>query len=848
MARFSGSSTRLIPRIALLLVLLLLAAASAHEAQALTRPPDGPGTVPLAQVLNPDGTLNLPAGVGGSYDARGWALASGANEAPRFVPSISGDEKWIAGFGPAGVNNWIYAVVSDGAGNIYVGGDFTAAGTTPANRVAKWNGTTWSALGYGLNAKVRALAWDSAHNLLYAGGLFQFACANAECGLLAPLVNNIAKWDGAHWLALSNGVNGEVDALALGNTLYVGGVFTGYCNDGNCGAPMPANHIAQWNGTNWGALLAIANGVDNTVYALAWDSDNSRLYVGGDFTMAGLVTVNHVARWDAGGWSALGHGLDDGVLALAWSGTGKVLYVGGSFTNTCSGNICPVGSPGLKVNRIARYWPEMGDWGFMGGSGVTDAVRALGIDASGNVYAGGWFTGYCDNATCAHPLPANHVAKWTIGIPGSWAAVGSGFDDNVVALLISGGQVYAGGWFDYTGNTPAGGIAKLGASAWSPLNTGNGIGGEVWALAADAKGNVYAGGMFHTAGAAIARNVARWNGASWSALDYGLRADVWSLVVDKNGNLYAGGGFSSICQNLDCTSTTPANHIAKWDGSHWSAVGLGVNLTVAALAFDKDGLLYAGGSFANLCANGDCSSPGAEVNHIAKWDGAQWTGVGFGFDGDVNALATTEGGVLYAGGAFTHYCGAAGCGAPVATSHIARWNGHNWFGMGNGLSDDVNALAWDGINHLLYAGGAFLKLCGNAECNIVLNIPFSRVAKWDGAAWDALGNGVNGAVKTLALSDQGVLYAGGDFTSCGDLTCTIGTQQGRHIAQWSGTSWSPLGSGTGPFGASVRALAWRFGATYVGGSFGTAGGDKASASFAQYGERRMPIYAPLLVR
>lgn len=70
----------------------------------------------------------------------------------------------------------------------------------------------------------------------------------------------------------------------------------------------------------------------------------------------------------------------------------------------------------------------------------------------------------------------------------------------------------------------------------------------------------------------------------------------------------------------------------------------------------------------------------------------------------------------------------------------------------------------------------------------------------------------------------------------------------REAAMGSGSYWSPLGSGIGPFAARVSALAWRFGALYVGGSFGTAGGDKASASFAQYGERCIPNYVPLVFR
>jgi hypothetical protein len=50
--------------------------------------------------------------------------------------------------------------------------------------IAKWNGTTWSALGTGMNGTVSALAFDSSGNL-YAGG--EFATAG---GLVRPFLAN----------------------------------------------------------------------------------------------------------------------------------------------------------------------------------------------------------------------------------------------------------------------------------------------------------------------------------------------------------------------------------------------------------------------------------------------------------------------------------------------------------------------------------------------------------------------------------------------------------------------------------------------------------------------------------
>ena len=58
----------------------------------------------------------------------------------------------------------------------------------------------------------------------------------------------------------------------------------------------------------------------------------------------------------------------------------------------------------------------------------------------------------------------------------------------------------------------------------------------------------------------------------------------------------------------------PANRIAKWDGTTWSALGSGMDGSVAAFAAFGDGggpALYAGGSFQSVPDSGD--------SFLAKW-------------------------------------------------------------------------------------------------------------------------------------------------------------------------------------------------------------------------------------
>ena len=57
-----------------------------------------------------------------------------------------------AGFGDggrlAGTSVGVYALAVSGT-NLYAGGDFTTAGGSAATNIAKWDGSSWSALGSG---------------------------------------------------------------------------------------------------------------------------------------------------------------------------------------------------------------------------------------------------------------------------------------------------------------------------------------------------------------------------------------------------------------------------------------------------------------------------------------------------------------------------------------------------------------------------------------------------------------------------------------------------------------------------------------------------------------------------
>ena len=75
-----------------------------------------------------------------------------------------------------------------------------------------------------------------------------------------------------------------------------------------------------------------------------------------------------------------------------------------------------------------------------------------------------------------------------------------------------------------------------------------------------------------------------------------------------------------------------------------------------------------------------------------------------------------------------------------------------------------------------------------AEDNCTQGCPGSvatRVARWDGSAWQALGAGIQGAQVSCLASYGGKLYVGGSFTTAG-----IGAAE--NLAVWDGGVWTAI--------------------------------------------------------
>jgi hypothetical protein len=207
--------------------------------------------------------------------------------------------------------------------DLYAGGRFTNADGNAANHVAKWNGSSWSTLGSGMNNTVNALAVSGSN--LYAGGSF------TNAGGIAA--NRIARWDGTAWNALGSGVSSTVLALAVaGSDLYAGGSFL-------AAGGSNSYFIAKWNGNAWSTLGSGMNGPGPILIVNALAVTGNDLYAGGLFTTAGGKVSAFAAKaiLNPGSWQSIQYGVPNPQTStLTFEGIPTNLYVAQFATNLVS--------------------------------------------------------------------------------------------------------------------------------------------------------------------------------------------------------------------------------------------------------------------------------------------------------------------------------------------------------------------------------------------------------------------------------------------------------------------------------------------------------------------------------
>ena len=618
---------------------------------------------------------------------------------------------------------------------LYVGGNFTTVenGHTQVNYIVRWRipSNTWEGLEngigsgvFGTDGPVYALTSDPQY--IFVGGLFDTVASGTIT------VYNIARWDklNIQWVPPpgTNGVSGPVYSLWYeGSILYVGGSYQ-YTNwDGSLG--VIANNISYYDpgpvawltlstgGTGTPGVLDSSGQWDNaTVYAMAYNVSNNKLYLGGDFRnidAGGLQPADYIVIFD--------------LTSSTWDYTTLI---------------------------------------------VTNIVRALDLYNS-SLYLGGLFTA---NASISEKLAQYdfNTSAWNADIRG----VGTGnvyavkFDTTNNIIITGGTNVTYGvevhGLWATGSNVPINNVATFNPDplflSWNPLAQTRdpyGVNGIVYATTTDTAGNIYVGGSFSSAGGITANNIAVYKTDNkWYALidsrtklngtNNTVRALIWSA-----DNLWVGGQFTAISEGV-----ITANNIAKYDTANDQWIPIidtnninGVSGPVYALQLDTSGNVYAGGAF--VSAGGTVG-----VNNVALYDVINniWSalddGSGAGVDNVVYAFAynglNTPNPYLFLGGAFTNA-------GTTSVGYVARWetNASVWDNLSGGVGEQVNALAYSTTTDYLYIGGFFTS-------------PYSYLTYYDLTGvynQMVVNNDLDGPVNALTYnSSTGLVYIGGYFT------------------------------------------------------------------------------------
>jgi hypothetical protein len=501
------------------------------------------------------------------------------------------------------------------------------------------------------------------------------------------------------------------------------------------GMPYPVGNdgVRRWNGTAWSAPLG--GGMQPALVRALTALPNGDVVAGGSFGAAGGVVAEAVARWNGTAWSAMGTGLNGGVEALCTLPNGDVL-AGGEFWPTGS-------SPAVAVRRWnGTAWSDLGS----GANALRGRAQAIAVLPNGDVIAGG--------ALQIGAGPSVPVARWD---GTTWQGVGSGLVGPVKALVVMpNGDLLAGGWLSGLGSQPFG-VARWDGIAWTPL------GGVVdtRALLVLSNGDLAAGGS-NAQFVGEGRYLARWNGSTWGPFGSGNDGLVQAIAPLHNGDVLVGGAFTSF-------GGVAANRIARRSGSTWSPLGAGIgDGQVRALTIRPNGDVVAAGTF--------LSAGGTPANRIASWNGTAWSPLAAGTNGPIACLAQLANGDVVAAGQFTSAGG-------VPANHVAKWDGTAWSPLGTGLTLPTGSIGATAAGVLangdLVVGGTFTHAGGIAAAN---------VARWDGAAWHAMGSGLpsgQGFTITSLLVRPGEIVASGSFLVAGNSV---------PIARWDGAAWSSLGA------------------------------------------------------
>lgn len=356
---------------------------------------------------------------------------------------------------------------------LYAGGTFTENGDkTPMNYIARYNGSTWSALvptngtGLATNANYSSNIVDAITK--YRGDLIvggNFADANN-----APNTAFLARWTGNQWEAVdaNSGTSepaGPVSALAKRlNRLFISGGYTD-----EAGNYQP--YLSHYNASTgiWQDIIAGSSDVttDNSIMTLAVNS-NDTLFIGGQFTKIGNLNATYLAQWNSSDATfrtvpdnVSSDYIPNNIITMLYN-VGTDVFVGGYYSNFG-------GVSGWR--GLADYVPSFGFQQLNNTSAPQGSYQSMG-HTSGYYYTGGIFYLWDENAN------ESSYGLYQYTNAGGWKELGLESTGYVEGIVPLGDNIYVGGEFTSMDNINihhVGYIPKDGAATdWKQLGSGLG--------------------------------------------------------------------------------------------------------------------------------------------------------------------------------------------------------------------------------------------------------------------------------------------------------------------------------------------------------------------------------------
>ena len=569
-----------------------------------------------------------------------------------------------------------------------------------------------------------------------------------------------------------------------------------------------------------GTGLRVIGRFDGLVRRLHWYQ--GKLWVAGwdQIVPDGQPPIRGLAVWDGAGWSAPPGGGPD-YFAFELVDDGDELLVGGDFTQ-----IGGLASAGVAAFNGAT-WRAL-DF-------PSAAVYALARGPDGELYAGG--------ALADLGGGAGGLARWTgtAWIEAAGGVVNRAFPGVVTALTRHAGSLYVAGCFvtvggmeDAPGAVTSRDVARF-DGAWHVLDDGTqaefapwveprSCGDEgpesVWDVSKQAMisagDQLLLAGSFPGVAGTLSQAVVGYDGAAWrtqgAASGLGIGGSIDHIGIAASSCDVWGSGQISHVAGLPTRA-----RVVHFTGDGWQPIadtipldascpGFAVSPTgdvaLGCMIFPEDGgaigrvYRVTGDHLAQVgpdlplvqAAAYDATgrlwvAGGADTGFLARLDGETFTTIEDAFDAPVTQLEVVGPSDVIAAGSFTRV-------GAVGASRIARWNGAAWSALGAGLPGMPTALAYAGttvyVSTFDEGSGAFL------------------LGAYDGSSWKELATPASGITPVSYFNFNAIQVIDGAVIAVG--TAELDDRSGRGALVYRDGAFTALGGGVHAIGLSGLAV------------------------------------------